>query len=105
MSVVTGPGLPAPIVILSMLRMGVISAAVPVKNTSSAMYSISRGICASRTAIPASRASVMIVSRVIPPRIVPSSGVVTIVPPDTRNTFCPEPSLTMPLGLSAMPSA
>ena len=41
---VIGPRLPAPTVMWSTERIGVISAAVPVKNISSAMYSISRGI-------------------------------------------------------------
>ena len=41
---VTGPRRPLPTVMRSTERMGVISAAVPVKNSSSAMYSISRGI-------------------------------------------------------------
>src|ERR1035441_10776557 len=40
---VTGPRCPLPMVMRSMERMGVISAAVPEKKTSSAMYSISRG--------------------------------------------------------------
>src|SRR6266496_6481602 len=40
---VTGPTLPSPTVILSTERIGVTSAAVPVKKTSSEMYRISRG--------------------------------------------------------------
>jgi hypothetical protein len=92
-------------VMRSTLRTGVSSAAVPVKNTSSAMYSISRGMCSSRTGIPCAAASCMMVWRVIPPRMLPSSGVVMSAPSDTMNTFCPDPSLTIPDGLSAIPSA
>ena len=39
----TGPRLPVPTVMRSTERIGVTSAAVPVKNSSSAMYSSSRG--------------------------------------------------------------
>jgi len=42
-AVVIGPRLPAPIVMPSTERMGETSAAVPVKNSSSARYSASRG--------------------------------------------------------------
>ena len=53
----TGPRRPLPIGMRSMERMGVISAAVPEKKTSSAMYSISRGMSVSITGMPLSRAS------------------------------------------------
>jgi hypothetical protein len=46
--------------------MGVISAAVPVKNASSLIYSISRGSTCSTTVKPRSCASVMMVLRVMP---------------------------------------
>jgi len=49
---VTGPRTPAPTVILSTDRIGVISAAVPTKKTSSARYSISRGKSISFTGKP-----------------------------------------------------
>ena len=45
----TGPLLPIPIVLWSIERIGVTSAAVPVKNTSSAMYSLYLEIVSSIT--------------------------------------------------------
>ena len=66
---VIGPRLPAPTVMRSTERTGVISAAVPVKKSSSARYSNSRGSACSRTSKPCSRASVITVSRVMPWRI------------------------------------
>src|ERR1039458_10692321 len=50
-----GPRRPAPMVIRSIERIGVISAAVPLKKTSSAMYNSSRGMMLSTTGMPASR--------------------------------------------------
>ena len=52
----------------STLRIGVTSAAVPVKNSSSAMYRNSRGIVTSRTSYPISLAIWMIDIRVMPGR-------------------------------------
>ena len=49
-------GGPRPILTRSTDRIGVTSTAVPTKNTSSAMYSISRGSVCSRTSKPRSRA-------------------------------------------------
>ena len=74
--VVTSPARPAPTLIRSTLRTGVTSDAVPVRKISSPVYSISRGSGCSRTAIPASRASVMMLSRVMPCSSVPLIGVV-----------------------------
>src|SRR6476660_9251980 len=51
---VTGPRRPRPTFTRSTDRMGVTSTAVPTKNTSSAMYSISRGSVSSRTVKPRS---------------------------------------------------
>src|SRR5208282_2180696 len=65
---VTGPATPLPMVMRSIERTGVTSAAVPTKNTSSARYSISRGMFASFTGMFKSAASLMMVSRVIPGR-------------------------------------
>ena len=77
-----------------MLRIGVTSAAVPVKKTSSAMYSSSRGISDSTTSKPSSRAILMMLARVMPARIDAPSGGVMILPSRTTKTFSPEPSLT-----------
>ena len=66
MAPVTGPRVPAPTVIRSTDRIGVISTAVPAKNTSSARYSISRGSTCSRTSYPRSLAMVIAESRVMP---------------------------------------
>lgn len=92
----TGPGLPAPMARLSTSRIGVTSAAVPVKNASSDRYSSSRVIRSSRTGIPSSRASVRMVSRVMPARMDPDSGGVIRQPRLTTNRFSPLPSLTYP---------
>ena len=81
------------------------SAAVPVKKTSSATYSNSRGINDSTTSKPSSRAIVTTLARVMPARIDAPSGGVMILPSRTTNTFSPEPSLTYPLTSSAIPSA
>ena len=69
-----GPTPPPPTSIRSTLRIGVISDAVPVKNSSSAMYNISLGIDCSRVGIPRFAASLRIESRVIPFKRVPSMG-------------------------------
>src|SRR3972149_4937210 len=69
-----GPRPPSPILSLSTLRRGVTSAAVPVTNTSSAVYNISRGMGCSRTGISIPRARGRMVSRVRPQSSVPSSG-------------------------------
>src|SRR6266550_5436446 len=66
MALVIGPVMPLPTLILSTERMGVISAAVPVKKASSAIYSISRGIPCSTIWMPRSRAICNAESRVMP---------------------------------------
>src|SRR5258707_5935267 len=50
----------------STVRIGVTSAAVPVKNTSSAIYNNSRGMIVSTSGMPSSRANWSTESRVIP---------------------------------------
>ena len=86
-------------------RTGVISAADPVMKTSSATYSISRGMVSSATARPISRARVMTQSRVMPGRTAEDSGGVMSLPSWTRKMFSPLPSLTWPRVFRAMPSA
>ncbi len=93
---VTGPRLPEPIVILSTDRIGVTSTAVPAKNSSSATYSVSRGIVSSRTSYPSSRASVITESRVMPGRMEADAGGVRRMPSRTTKMFSPLPSLTNP---------
>src|ERR1017187_9175947 len=87
-------GRPWPTVMRSSERRGVISAAVPEKNPSSAMYSSSRGTMVSTTGIPRSPASAMTLSRVMPGSTEAPSGGVRILPSRTTKTFSPEPSLT-----------
>jgi hypothetical protein len=89
---VMGPRAPRPTLILSTDRIGVISAAVPVKNSSSARYSSSRGTRCSTTGMPLRRARVITVSRVIPGSTDDTSGGVTRVPFFTMNRFSPLPS-------------
>ena len=48
---VIGPRRPAPILILSIERIGVISAAVPTQKSSSAIYSASRGMAVSTSRV------------------------------------------------------
>ena len=52
-----GPLLPAPMILWSIERIGVTSAAVPLKNTSSAKYNLSLEIPSSTTSYPKSLAS------------------------------------------------
>ena len=101
---VTGPGLPVPTGRPSTLRMGVISAAVPHMKSSSHRYRYSRGMSRSTTSRPASRASTMIESRVMPLSSAALTGVVCSAPLKTRNRFSPAPSLSRPVEASAMPS-
>ena len=63
---VIGPGLPIPIDLQSTSLIGVISAADPVKNASSAVYRSSLVNLSSTTSIPSSFASFITVSLVIP---------------------------------------
>src|SRR5256885_7599864 len=93
-ALVIGPTFPLPTVMRSTERIGVTSAAVPVKKASSAMYNISRGIGASATGIPKSRANLSIESRVMPGSTEFPSGAVCSTPLRTMNTFSPDPSLT-----------
>src|SRR3569832_534669 len=72
---VMGPRLPRHRQRPSTSRMGVTSAAVPVKKASSAIYTSSRVMRFSRTSIPMSSASRMIVARVMPSSAEVSSGV------------------------------
>ena len=74
--------------------MGVISAAVPVKKTSSAMYRLSRGMSCSMTSWPNSPASVMTQSRVSPGSTEAVSGGVMSLPSRTVKRFSPLPSDT-----------
>jgi hypothetical protein len=85
--------------------MGVTSAAVPVKKSSSATYSASRGAVCSGTSSPITRASVITVSRVMPGSTAAAVGGVKRTPSRTRNRFSPGPSLSRPLLSSAMASA
>ena len=89
-----GPTAPFADLRLSTSRTGVTSAAVPVKNTSSASQSWSRVMRHSSTGMPSSRASVRIVSRVMPSRIEPRDRGVWSTPFFTMKMFSPEPSLT-----------
>lgn len=91
--VVIGPGFPVPIRRLSISRTGVSSAAVPVTNTSSAIYISSRVNRSSITTMPCSRASSMTEFRVIPSRM-EVNGVVLIRPLRTMKIFSPVPSET-----------
>src|SRR4030065_2099049 len=63
---VMGPRVPSPIARLSSSRIGVTSAAVPVKNASSAMYTSSRVMRFSTTLMPSSPAACMMVARGMP---------------------------------------
>ena len=74
-------------------RIGVTSAAVPVKKASSAMYTSSRVMRFSTTLMPSSSARVRMVLRVMPFRQEVTSGVYT-TPFLTRKMFSPEPSAT-----------
>ena len=85
-------------------RSGVISAAVPVKNTSSAMYSISRGTICSRTGIFRSSHSFITELRVMPGSTLAPIGGVISAPSMATKMFSPDPSLTKPFVSSAMPS-
>ena len=98
------PRTPLPITRSSTSRMGVTSAAVPVRKHSSALYSSSRVIGCSTTSMPLSRAIRTTASRVMPSRIVPRGGVFR-VPSRTRNTFSPRASLTRPVVSSMMASS
>ncbi len=69
---------PEPIFLLSNSRMGVTSAAVPVKNASSAVYTSSRVIFFSITSTSKSLAIVMIVSLVIPSSALLKLGVINL---------------------------
>src|SRR4029453_15079757 len=76
MASVTGPRRPRPTFTRSTERMGVTSTAVPAKNTSSAMYNVSRGSVSSLTVKLRSRAIVMTESRVMPQSTeLPTGGV------------------------------
>ena len=81
-------------VIPSTLRTGVISAAVPDINTSSARYRDSRDRTCSRTSIPSSFASLMMASRVIPGSAEEVNGGVNSTPSFTSNRFSPANNLT-----------
>ncbi|MNY68682.1 hypothetical protein D3C86_2064840 [compost metagenome] len=76
----------------STLRTGVISAAVPDMNTSSARYSDSRDSTCSRTSKPMSFASLMMASRVMPGSAEEVNGGVNNTPSFTSNRFSPAPS-------------
>src|SRR6185437_8680269 len=102
---VMGPRRPLPTGMRSTERIGVTSAAVPVKNSSSARYSSSRGMDASRTVRPSCAASFITVSRVIPPSTECARPGVSTLPSLTRKRFSPAPSLTVPSGARPMPSA
>ena len=74
--------------------MGVTSAAVPVKKTSSARYTSSRVIRSSTRGASISRSRVSAVSRVMPGSSDDDTGGVLTVPRRTTKMFSPGPSAT-----------
>ena len=93
---VIGPRFPFPICIWSIDLIGDSSAADPVKNTSSAKYSLSRDMISCDTSYPRSSAIVITVSLVIPRSTdEPRSGVY-ILPSSIKKMFSPDPSATFP---------
>lgn len=92
---VIAPLFPLPIILLSISLIGVTSAAVPVKNASSAIYISSLVKRSSLTSIPISFAMVIMLCLVMPSRI-EVRGVVFNTPSLTINMFSPLPSETYP---------
>ena len=91
--VVSGPRLPLPIIRLSSSRLGVTSAAVPVKKASSAQYTSSLVIRFSMTGISISPANSIIEARVIPSKQEVMSGVYSLLFLIIK-IFSPDPSAT-----------
>src|SRR5262245_18713503 len=91
---VMGPGFPSPTVRPSTSLIGVISTAVPEKNTSSASSRSMSVIGRISTGTPESRAMRNTLSRVMPGRIDASRSLVISVPSRTMNRFAPDPSET-----------
>src|SRR5262245_50513457 len=91
---VIGPGFPSPTVRPSTSLIGVISTAVPEKNTSSASSRSMSVIGRISTGTPESRAMRNTLSRVMPGRIDASRSLVISVPSRTMNRFAPDPSET-----------
>ena len=85
---------PAPICRPSSDLVGGISAAVPVRNASSAVYTSYRLIGSSRAGIPASAASSSTMSRVTPRSTPVQAGGVVTIPRRTMKTFIPDASAT-----------
>ncbi len=84
---------------------GVTSAAVPVKNTSSAPNRSPRVIERSRTSMPSSPSSFVTDARVMPSRIPAPTGGVETTPSRTTKMFSPDPSETMPSSVSITASS
>src|SRR5690606_35149975 len=101
---VTGPRLPWPMRRLSISRMGVTSAAVPVKKASSAMYRSSRVRRRVWIVSPRSAAIACTDSRVMPVSAEAISGSYR-TPFLTIKMFSPEPSATKPAVSSRMASS
>ena len=81
------------------------SAAVPVRNTSSARYRSLRARSATRTSMPASAAMAITESRVMPGSAPADMGGVTMTSPSPAKMFSPEPSATRPAPFNMMASS
>ncbi len=91
-----GPGFPSPICLLFTSRIGTISAAVPVKKTSSALNSWYGVMLDSVTSAPSFVASLAVTWAVIPGNAPLQTGGVNSLPFLTMKMFSPTPSATKP---------